>query len=194
MNQIETAQSSKLYYPPGGILIWIIIFLELLTFGAVLLAMAFYAREEPNLFHQSRLKLNVLFGTTNTVFLLFSGYCMAMAVAKLKNNDLLKTKKYMWAAIVGGLLFLGLKSVEYYEKIETGLTMGLNSFWNFYWMLTVFHVVHVLVGLVILSVLLKGIYKNQSETLVEDVVAGASFWHMCDLIWLLLFPILYLIF
>ncbi len=192
MNSTKIDHSS-VYYPPGGILIWIIIFLELLTFGCAMLVMAYYGKEEPEIFHQSRLQLNVIYGTVNTLFLLSSGYCMAMAVQKLKENKPIATKKFMLFAILGGVLFLALKSIEYFEKISAGLTMGVNTFWNFYWMLTLFHVVHVIVGLVILTFSLRGL-KELNDEKIEDITAGAAFWHMCDLIWLLLFPILYLIF
>ena len=92
------------------------------------------------------------------------------------------------------LLFLGLKTIEYYGKITTGLDVGYNTFFTFYWMLTLFHVVHVITGLVILLVVYKGLKKKQLQTNLEDFEASAAFWHMCDLIWLLLFPIIYLIF
>ena len=67
-------------------------------------------------------------------------------------------------------------------------------FFNFYWLLTGFHVIHVVMGLVILGRTNHGIIKENSDTVIEDVEACAAFWHMCDLIWLLLFPVLYLIF
>jgi len=84
--------------------------------------------------------------------------------------------------------------VEYQQKIEHGLVLGYDTFFNFYWLLTGFHVIHVLVGMVILISIYFGL-KNEKKTMkLEDIEAGAAFWHMCDLIWLLLFPVLYLIF
>ena len=87
-----------------------------------------------------------------------------------------------------------LKSVEYYEKLEVGLHMDYDSFFRFYWLLTGFHFIHVLVGLVILIIISFSIRKKQANASLEDIDASASFWHMCDLIWLLLFPVLYLLF
>ena len=95
----------------------------------------------------------------------------------------------MKLTILGGLLFLALKTIEYYFKIEAGLTLDHNTFFTFYWLLTGFHVIHVLVGIVILGYFYFSL-KNQE---IEDIEAGAAFWHMCDLIWLLLFPVIYLI-
>jgi len=184
----------NIYYPPGGILIWIIIFLELITFGAALVAMAYYGNQEFELFHDSSLKLNKTFGMLNTIFLLTSGFFMAFSVSKLKNNDKKQFKKFLLLTILFGVLFLGLKSFEYYEKIIDGFGIGYNMFFTFYWMLTIFHVIHVIVGLVILTSVYFGIRKENSNTSFEDVEASAGFWHMCDLIWMLLFPVIYLLF
>jgi nitric oxide reductase NorE protein len=184
----------NIYYPPGGILIWIIIFLELFTFGAALIAMVFYGKQEAEIFHNSRLQLNATFGMINTMFLLTSGYLMAISVAELKRKNVDKFKKLLLLTMLFGVLFLCLKSFEYSEKLKEGLDISCNTFFTFYWMLTLFHVIHVIVGLVILTSLYFGIKKENTSTTMEDVEASAAFWHMCDLIWILLFPIIYLLF
>ncbi|MFV8347851.1 cytochrome c oxidase subunit 3 [Flavobacterium sp. ZB4P13] len=184
----------NIYYPPGGILMWIIIFLELLTFGMALVAFVYYGKDQPELFHQSRLQLNTTFGAINTIFLLTSGFFMANAVLEFKNNNLLKSSLYFKLTMLGGTLFLILKGVEYYHKMESGITPETNVFFTFYWLLTAFHLIHVIMGLVILIWTNYGMMKKNSDTGIDDVEACAAFWHMCDLIWLLLFPVLYLIF
>ena len=184
----------NLYYPPGGILIWIVVFLELITFGMALIAMVMYSKDEPQVFHNSRLLLNTTFGAVNTVFLLTSGFFMANSVKKLKESKIYQSSIYLKLTMVGGFLFLLLKSVEYYMKIEAGLTLSYNTFFSFYWMLTFFHVIHVIVGLVILAITYISLQKKKDKINLEDFEASAAFWHMCDLIWLLLFPIIYLIF
>lgn len=191
---VEQIESKKIWYPPGGILIWIIIFLELITFGAALIAMAHYSNQETELFHNSSLKLNTAMGMFNTLFLLTSGYFMAISVSALKNNNKTKFKKLLGLTMFFGCLFLSLKSFEYIEKLNEGLTIGYNTFFTFYWMLTLFHVIHVIVGLVILISIYFGITNEQSDTSIDDVEAGAGFWHMCDLIWMMLFPVIYLLF
>ncbi len=183
----------NIFYPPGGILIWILILLELITFGAALIALAISSKENPELYHQSRLMLNVAFGTINTLFLLTSGYFMATTIRSLKQNDVQKALLYMKLAMTGGLLFLILKSIEYAEKVAHGHTLGYNTFFNFYWLLTGFHVIHVIVGLFILIFIYFGLRKKKTEYDILDAEAGAAFWHLCDLIWLLLFPMLYLV-
>lgn len=173
---------------------WIIIFLELITFGMALVAFVFYGKEQPEIFHHSRLQLNSTLGALNTVFLLTSGYFMANAVYEFKDRNLKKSSFYFKLTMLGGLLFLIVKSIEYYHKIQAGISLDTNTFFTFYWMLTAFHLMHVVIGLIILGWTNYGMMKKDSDTVTEDVEACASFWHMCDLIWLLLFPILYLIF
>jgi nitric oxide reductase NorE protein len=188
------SNSKSIYYPPGGILIWIIILLELLTFGIGLIAMIYYGKQEIKSFHDSRMLLNTTYGMINTVFLLTSGLFMAACVNEFRVSKFKQAEKYLLITTFFGLLFLLLKGIEYYSKIEAGLTMSYNTFFSFYWMLTLFHVIHVIVGLIILASVYLGMKKRITKTSIEDVEASAAFWHMCDLIWLLLFPIIYLVF
>jgi uncharacterized BrkB/YihY/UPF0761 family membrane protein len=116
------------------------------------------------------------------------------AIDKDKENKNKKAASFLRWTMLGGLFFLILKSVEYYFKIDEGYTIGYNTFFSFYWMLTLFHVIHVIVGLLILLSIYIGLKKEKITTSVEDFEASAAFWHLCDLIWLLLFPIIYLIF
>lgn len=81
-------KTKNIYYPPGGILLWIIIFLELFTFGIALIALVVSSKEDPSLFHQSRLSLNATFGAINTIFLLTSGFFMATTVHQIKENKI----------------------------------------------------------------------------------------------------------
>ena len=159
-----------------------------------LIAMAVYSKQEPQIFHNSPLLLNTTFGAINTLFLITIGFFMVLSVEYFKENKLDKTKIYLKLTMFGGLLFLVLKGLEYYQKIEVGLTIGFDTFFIFYWMLTLFHVIHVVVGLVILFSVHIALNKKKSNLKLEDFEASATFWHMCDLIWMLLFPIIYLIF
>ncbi len=188
----EAINHKNIFYPPGGILIWIIIFLELITFGIALIAMVVSNNEEPELFHNSRLLLNTAIGTINTIFLVTSGFFMVKSVGEFKKQNVKRASLFLNLTMLGGFLFLALKSIEYYFKIEAGITIGYNTFFTYYWLLTLFHLVHVIVGLVILFVVSRSL-KNKKANL-EDFEASAAFWHMCDLIWLLLFPVIYLIF
>ena len=190
----QKIESKNIYYPPGGMLLWIIIFLELITFGMALIAMVYSGRLEPEVFHTSRLLLNPIYGTINTLFLLSSGFFMVVSLENLKAGEKEKSLRFLAATMLFGILFLVVKAIEYSVKLDAGLTLGYNTFFTFYWLLTLFHVIHVIVGLVILTSIYFGVKKEKSGTTIEDVEASAAFWHMCDLIWLLLFPIIYLLF
>lgn len=190
----KTIDTKNIYYPPGGLLIWILISLELITFGLTLIAMVAYGNNDPQLYHESSALLNKTYGTINTLFLLVSGYFMASSLHFFKNQKIDQSIFYMKLTMLGGFLFIALKSIEYYEKIDAGLGLDYNSYFSFYWLLTGFHVIHVLVGLIILGFLFFSLKKKEPQAKLEDMEAGAAFWHMCDLIWLLLFPIIYLIF
>ncbi len=121
-----------------------------------------------------------------------SGFFMVKSVGEFKKQNVKRASLFLNLTMLGGFLFLALKSIEYYFKIEAGITIGYNTFFTYYWLLTLFHLVHVIVGLVILFVVSRSL-KNKKANL-EDFEASAAFWHMCDLIWLLLFPVIYLIF
>lgn len=173
---------------------WIIILLELITFGIGLITMVVLSRSEPDLFHQMSGKLNTLLGSINTVVLLTSGFFMARSLHFFREVKFLKSKLYMQLTLVSGSLFIFIKAFEYNQKFVEGITLGSNTFMNFYWMLTGFHLVHVLVGIIILATFYGSIQKRPEKINRLDFEAAASFWHMCDLIWLILFPILYLLF
>lgn len=180
----------SIYYPPGGILMWIIIFIEIITFCMALFAAILDANDTPELYYQSSLKLDLTLGSLNTFILLISGYFIAQGLHFFKKGKYYLTRKQFNWGIILGLVFIIVKSIEYYNKINSGDTLGTNNFFSFYWLLTGFHLIHLIIGIIIILFL-----KNQlASKKLEDVEAGTAFWHMCDLIWLLLYPILYLYF
>lgn len=190
-NQINYSLFSN---PPGGILLWIIIYLELFTFAMGVGALAYYGSSNRATFHAESLLLNRTIGTINTILLLTSGFFVAKAVHYFKDNHIKLSIRFFDLAIVGGILFLGLKTYEYYTKMSAGYDMSYSDFFMFYWILTFFHWVHVLVGIMILIGIRITLKKEGNATSIEGIEGSAAFWHMCDLIWLFLFPMLYLIF
>lgn len=183
------AAASPLAEPPGGLFIWMLVTLELLTFGVALVAFTVSAKAAPEVFHDSRQLLDPRFGFANTVFLLTSGWFMAEAVRHFHRGEPARSRRSLVFALAGGTMFLVSKGVEYADKISHGHTLGSNPFFTWYWLLTVFHLMHVGVGMVILANLLRRLDRTRPE----DLEAGGVFWHMCDLVWLLLFPALYLL-
>lgn len=189
---IET-QDESIYYPPGGLLIWIIVFLELLTFGAFLIVFLSYRNTDLETFTSAQQMLNSTLGMLNTIVLLTSGLFMAAGLVELKKGGR-KTQTYLGITIALGLLFMALKGYEYYEKIELGIGFSTNQFFIFYWLLTGFHLIHVFVAVVLVSYMFLKIKSGSySSSNYEDVESVGVFWHMCDLIWIFLFPIIYLL-
>ncbi|MBP6447099.1 MAG: cytochrome c oxidase subunit 3 [Saprospiraceae bacterium] len=183
---------SNFLYPPGGILIWIIVFLELTVFFALLIVMKNSSHTEMDVFRHSVADLNIIAGTANTVILLLSGYFMAKTITVIDHEDNKKHKSYLLATIICGLIFIAIKMVEYSEKLSSGITISYNAFFTFYWLITMFHLLHVVFGIAILTYFyfqkaLKDRYQYQ-----ENLEAGAVFWHMCDLIWVVVFAVIYL--
>lgn len=180
----------NLYYPPGGILMWIIIFIEIITFCMALFAAIYDGKTNLELYQQSSLKLDLALGTINTFVLLISGYFIAQGLHFFKKDAYSTANKQFNFGLFLGFIFIIIKSIEYYHKLNSGYTMGSNNFFSFYWLLTGFHLIHVIIGIIIILFL----KNNLATKKLEDMEAGTAFWHMCDLIWLLLYPILYLYF
>lgn len=177
-------------YPPGGILMWIIIFIEIITFCMALFVAVLDSKNNPEMYFVSSSKLNITLGTINTFVLLLSGYFMAQGLHFFKKDAFKKANTQFNWGLVLGVIFITIKTVEYFEKLNAGYGLDYNNFFSFYWLLTGFHLIHVFVGIIIM-LLLK--HKLSSKS-IEDVEAGTTFWHMCDLIWLMLYPVLYLVF
>ncbi len=85
----------NIYYPPGGILLWLIIFLELITFGIALVVLAVYSNEDPILYHESSSKLNATYGAINTIFLLTSGFFMATSLQQFRKGNSQKSSLFI---------------------------------------------------------------------------------------------------
>lgn len=179
-----------IFNPPGGLLIWIVIVLELLTFGIALLVMQNFELAEPKIFAESRQHLSSRLGTLNTVILLTSGL---FVVLSLNNYKILKhstARIQLNFSVILGLVFLIVKFTEYQLKLSSGITLSTNTFFTFYFLITGFHAVHVALGILIFVIFIQKIKSQKLKP--EDFEAGAAFWHMCDLIWLIIFPIIYL--
>lgn len=194
MNTTAPDLRKDLYYPPGGILIWIILFVEIVSFLLATTALMYYRSLDVEMFTAFQNTLDVRMGTLNTIVLITSGYLIANAVDSLKKNLHEQATKYITLSTVLGVLFLVFKSIEYYHKVELGLTLSTNIFYTFYWMVTGFHFIHVIIGIIILLFMRYHIkQKNYNAEDMFDVESSATYWHMCDLIWILIFPVFYLI-
>jgi len=192
-NTIETVEGN-IYYPPGGILVWFLILLEVFTFLGATLIFVHYRKNMLEEFTLSKTMLNPIIGTINTIILITSGYFMANAIQYLKVDNNKNSALYIFIGLLLGGLFLMIKGWEFYHKIELGIGFNYNTFFTFYWLMTGFHFVHVLFGVGLLFYMYLAVKKKKYDSKnLFDVEASATYWHMCDLIWILIFPILYLI-
>ena len=181
----ETGRPGVIDELPGELLIWVLIVSELLVFGAGLLAFLAVRAANVELFAESQNHLDRVAGAVNTMVLVTSGFMAAMATRSAAMSRA-RTRLWLAAALALGGVFMAIKSVEYADKARAGIGVETNDFFTFYYLLTGFHAAHVLAGMVIFALLIWRPKKH----LVE---AGAQFWHMVDLVWLLLFPIIYLL-
>jgi len=190
----QPAHPPRAATPPGDLAIWIFIFAELLVFGVFFLAYAFARANNVELFNESQLQLDRLSGAINTVVLLTSSYFVVRAVAAIRENDSRRCGHWLIASLFMGGIFLIIKTMEFAAKASAGITLSTNTFFMFYLSLTFFHYMHVILGMVILAFVLvkvrSGGYSAEEHTGVET---GASYWHMVDLLWLILFPLVYVI-
>lgn len=180
--------------PPGDLAIWFFIFAELLAFGIFFVVYAFARAHNVALFDASQQHLSRTSGAINTLVLITSSYFVVRAVAAIKQGYSRECARWIAAAIGFGGIFLVIKLVEFYGKFSSGITLSTNTFYMFYLSLTIFHFMHVILGMVILTaVMLKakaGDYSAENHTGVET---GASYWHMVDMLWIILFPLIYVI-
>jgi len=194
---MTTKSIAKEPLPPGDFAIWIIIYVELITFAALFIGYAFARRADVELFNQSQLLLDQKSGFINTLILITSSYFLVKAIQVIKTIDdekaAILSSRWLLAAIGLGSSFIVIKTIEFSDKFEQGINLSTNTFFMFYILLTAFHFMHVLLGLIILYAVYKktkiGGYSRQDHRGMET---GASYWHLVDLLWIVLFPLIYI--
>jgi nitric oxide reductase NorE protein len=133
-------------------------------------------------------------GAINTALLLTASYFVVRAVAAIRTGRARACRDWLLAAIACGGGFLLVKTMEFAAKFDAGVTLSSNTFYFFYLSLAAFHYLHVWLGMVILlAVAWKAHRGAYSAAQHHGVESGASYWHMVDLVWLVLFPLVYLI-
>lgn len=171
---------------------WFFIFAELLVFGILFLSYAFARTNDVALFDASQMQLDRGSGLINTVLLVTSSYFVVRAVECIRQDQGKRSARWLAVAIGCGSIFVVLKLLEFIAKYEAGITMSTNTFFMFYLFLAFFHFMHVILGMVILGAIAikarKGGYSGTDHVGVET---GAAYWHMVDLVWIILFPLIY---
>jgi nitric oxide reductase NorE protein len=171
---------------PGNPLMWVLIISEILVFGAFFCAFSAERAWHAAAFAADQRHLDRLAGGANTMILLTSGFLAANGCRMAALGRVKACRLWLMGASLLGLAFLTVKGFEYAGEFAQGFGMETSPFFTLFYLMTGFHALHVVLGMVILGVV-------GWKCSLENVETGTAFWHMVDLIWVLLYPILYLI-
>jgi cytochrome c oxidase subunit 3 len=188
----------------GKMGMWIFLFTELFLFGGLFLVYAVFRTKYSADFHTAASELNTFIGTMNTVFLLVSSMTVAMSITAIQKNQKNLAIFLVIVTLVLAGLFMMNKYFEWSHKFEfrlypgsgvlKNLPRGELLFFGLYYMMTGLHALHVFIGMVLLTInLIKiklGRVNQANYLLLEN---SGLYWHLVDLIWIFLFPLLYLI-
>lgn len=185
---------------------WIFLATEILMFGGLFVAYIVYRSWHPDLFYQAAHELDVALGATNTVVLIASSLTIALAIRAVQLDKIKACINYLAATIALAATFMVIKYFEYMDKFEKGIYPGSAysydgishemavNFFSIYYMMTGLHGIHVVIGMGLIGWMIikakKGSVHSGYYTPVENT---GLFWHLVDIIWIFLFPLLYLI-
>lgn len=177
---------------PGDLAIWFFILAEMLAFAVFFASYAFARASDPELFNFYQQTLDRNAGALNTLLLISGSWFVVLAVQAAHRDDQKAVPRHIALGMLCGAGFLVIKAFEYAEKFGAGISLSTNTFYMFYISLTFFHFMHVILGMVILAVIWKqarrGAYRPGECNVLES---GAAYWHMVDLLWIILFPLVY---
>ena len=176
--------------------IWLFLASEVMLFGGLFSAYVMLRLSDPNWASYGQDALNVPLATLNTAVLITSSVTMVMSWVSLKLKDLSKYKFYMGATLLCSVAFLVIKYIEYTSKFDHGLYPSTNNFLAVYFTLTGLHGLHVIGGMIVNGYFfgpgLK-MWKTEPERFTNRIEVAGLYWHFVDLVWIFLFPALYLL-
>jgi cytochrome c oxidase subunit 3 len=179
---------------------WLFLATELLLFAVLFAAFAIYRWRDLEVFHKGSHHLDWRLGALNTVVLLFSSFTAALAVDAVQRDEQRRLKKNLLITIGCAGIFLIVKAIEYTSKYHHGLFPGgaeyasYKAFFGLYFVMTGIHGLHVIIGAGLLTwVLLRSTRGSFSSRYYTPVELSVLYWHLVDLIWIYLFPLLYLV-
>jgi nitric oxide reductase NorE protein len=186
----ETQQSGHAAHLPGDAAMWVMVLGDFVFFGAYFIIFMVHRAMAPELFLQSQQHLNLTIGVVNTLVLLISSWFIVRSVATARSGDYQGAVRLTYLGGACGVLFIAIKAYEWSAEIAAGHTMPANEFFLFYYMLTGVHLFHVGLGLLILGIVVREL-RNPRKRRVSMVESGATYWHMVDLLWIVIFGLLY---
>jgi nitric oxide reductase NorE protein len=186
----RTEPAAQVRVTPGQPDMWVLVLVEALTFSSYFVVYMIYRMKHPELYLASQAQLSPGFGVINTLVLLTSSWSMARAVQRARAGDFAAALNNVCLTILLAAVFIGSKLYEWSTKIRAGLTFTTNEFFSFYYFLTGMHLFHVLVGFIVLGVAVYQLASpaRRSQEIVETC---ATYWHMIDFLWVVIFALLY---
>lgn len=179
---------------PGDLSIWLIVALELATFALLFIAYAVARALDTELFNSSQQTLDRSKGVLNTWLLIGGSWCVVRAVQAMKACLRRSCLAWLLAAQACGAVFVVLKLGEYAAKWAVGIDLETNRFYMFYFLLTGFHLLHVVAAMAVLALLSLSCWRRGcGPEQLHALETGAAFWHLVDLLWIVLFPLLYIL-
>ena len=174
--------------PTGRLAVWWIIASEIVIFGGILMSYLLHRFGHPEWSYQAAVT-NTYLGAFNTFVLLTSSLSAVLAHAAAEKGDGKKAAKLLRLTALGGFIFIAVKSVEWTMEIQHGYTIGSSGFWAFYYCAAGLHGFHVIAGAVIMLIIASAAEKGRELQRVELI---GIYWHFVDVIWIFLFPLLYI--
>lgn len=174
--------------PTGRLAVWWVIASEIVIFGGILVAYIL-GRLMNDYWGADAANTNVLAGSVNTFVLLTSSLFVVLAHQAAENKETDKAFRYIWLTILGGLIFLVIKSFEWSYEIHHGMTITSSRFWSFYYTAAGIHGLHVIAGMIIMGIISFDVKKGKFLHRVENI---GIYWHFVDIVWIFLFPLLYI--
>jgi len=174
--------------------VWVFIIGDMLVFSVLFGAYAYYRNLNLSLFQFSQTTLNQHCGVINTFLLLTSSWFVASGVNAVREGKSDLSTRLFSGAFLCGIGFIIIKLFEYSEKIRDGITLVTKDFYMFFFILTGIHFFHVLFGMLALTLLiLKSRRGDLGPDDIRNFESGGAYWHMVDLLWIVLFTLLYLV-
>ncbi|WP_235892618.1 cytochrome c oxidase subunit 3 [Mycolicibacterium hodleri] len=169
---------------------WVMVLGDLVIFGTYFLIFMIHRTMKPAEFLTAQQHLNITIGVANTLVLLTSSLFIAQSVHAARDGQYDRARRLTYLGGAFGVLFIVVKAYEWSVEIRGGFTLPSNDFFMFYFMLTGVHLFHVTLGLVILGVVVREL-RNPRRRRMSIVESGAVYWHMVDLLWIVIFGLLY---
>lgn len=186
----EAGSAASEHYT-GKLGIWWLIGSEIMIFGGVIGSFILFRLAHPEWAEHAH-HLNVLIGSINTLVLLTSSYTMVRAYAAVGRKDRKAMCGNLLTSALLGFVFLVIKSVEYSGKFSAGLTPNSGVFWAFYFAMTGLHALHVLAGAIAIFILFYYSSRDRIWPIANRIEFVGLYWHFVDVVWIFLFPLLYL--